>query len=477
MTDSAAAYRAIFERRSPAEVAELARIKRFMECLVGDPKFRAALGECDEDFGAVTRRWGLEVDPNLMLPLFHTGYLRYRHTEEEARWPLSLAWTRYIDEMQAHLADIRAQGDCADVNPAFHAWRQRQMARTDSALGGSASGITHPIVAYELSEGCSVGCWFCGLSADSFKGAWLYTDENAALWRGVLSVMVDLFGTAAQTGFCYWATDPMDNPDYDRFVADHWEITGFLPQTTTAAPLKDIALTRRVLDLFERHRCVTNRFSVLSTPLLRRIHATFTPDELMGVELVPQMKDALSRKAGAGRARESGRVTVDGLEPDQDHSTIACVSGFLVSMPRRTVQMVAPTRASEAWPLGYRVHEEGRFGDAEDFRALISGMVARHGDAGLRPKDIVALRPDITLTPREDGFQLSNAVGRVTVGDGAIGPALADLLAQGSLTAGEIHTRLISQGHDVFRIAGLMETLFSLGVLDDDPASGRLSDA
>ena len=67
--------------------------------------------------------------------------------------------------------------------------------------------------------------------------------ENARLWRAILDHWVDLFGTAAQTGFCYWATDPADNPDYPRFIEDYHAATGNLPQTTTAAPLRDLLVS------------------------------------------------------------------------------------------------------------------------------------------------------------------------------------------------------------------------------------------
>ena len=148
--------------------------------------------------------------------------------------------------------------------------------------------ITHPILAFELSAGCTIGCWFCGVSADRFHGNFAYTAENARLWRAILDHCVDLFGTGAQTGFCYWATDPTDNPDYPRFLADYHAATGNLPQTTTAAPLKNLAFTREILRLSDQHRCVINRFSILTLRILDAVHAAFSAEELMGVELVLQ---------------------------------------------------------------------------------------------------------------------------------------------------------------------------------------------
>ena len=202
--------------------------------------------------------------------------------------------------------------------------------------------ITHPILAFELSAGCSIGCWFCGISADRFRGNFPYTRENATLWRDILDHAVDLFGPGAQSGFCYWGTDPSDNPDYPKFLEDYYAITGLLPQTTTAAPLKDMALTREVMRLGEKHRCVINRFSILNLKMFEAVHAAFSAEELLGVELVMQNRESLIAKARVGRAKErqqklesAGKpASIAGVESEQ--STIACASGFLVNMVART---------------------------------------------------------------------------------------------------------------------------------------------
>nr|WP_244662104.1 radical SAM family RiPP maturation amino acid epimerase [Mesorhizobium huakuii] len=276
-----------------------------MERLVGDMAFRSALSENVDNPRTVTERYGIEVDPMEMLPLWRGSYLNYRFKPECASWPLAVMWDEYMREMLRHRDILRDEGEMSTVNPRFHAWRERQIRRCDGELGGSAPSVTHPVIAFELSEGCTVGCWFCGLSADRFEGYYEYSEEHAELWRGVVGVASEMFGSAARTGFCYWATDPIDNPDYDRFLFDYYQITGALPQTTTAAPLKDQALTRRVLELFKRYRGVTNRFSVLSTNHLNQIHEAFSPEDLMGVELVLQGKEALTAKAfRRARARE-----------------------------------------------------------------------------------------------------------------------------------------------------------------------------
>jgi len=164
--------------------------------------------------------------------------------------------------------------------------------------------------------------------------------------------------TAARSGFCYWASDPADNPDYPRFIEDYALITGALPQTTTAAPLRDLGFTREVLALQSRYPGVGSRFSILSLKMLDDVHAAFSALELIQVGLVLQNRGALVGRAAAGRAlarreRLSAAGRRDDISPvDSDQATIACVSGFLVGMVARTVKLVSPTRACERWPLG-----------------------------------------------------------------------------------------------------------------------------
>lgn len=480
MSSTKDAYSALLNSYSPEQLHVLAHIKRFMERLVTDPKFREGLSENMHDLIGYAEAYGIDVDPNLMLPLFSRDHRQYRHTVEEAQWPLSKMWTEYIDGMLEHRVELRNHGGTAQVNPSFHQWRERQIARGMSELGVSGPSITHPVVAYELSDGCSVGCWFCGISAEKYEGYQPYTEEVAELWRGMLGAMVDRFGEAAQTGFCYWATDPMDNPDYDKFIEDHYHVTGFLPQTTTAAPLKNVDLTRRVMALFDKYRCVTNRFSIVNLKIFNKVHEEFTAEELMGVELVSQNHEAIMTKASAGRARErKQKLRAAGKDDkisigDDDHATIACVSGFLVNLPLRTVRMVSPTRGGDRWPLGYRVYDERKFETAEDFARVIDELIARHCSNELRPDDIVAFRPDLEYVAHDDGFVLKNNTMVHTFRGPDYAAHLGRLIAEGDLPAGQIQAELIAAGGDVFVICEVLQNLFNQGLFDDDPKYGGI---
>ena len=114
-------------------------------------------------------------------------------------------------------------------------------------------------------------------------------------------MLTDIHGLAAGAGFCYWATDPMDNPDYEQFCRVFHETTGKFPQTTTAAAAQGPCASEEALEGIVRERLHVNRFSVLTRKMLDRIHAEYTPEELAYTQLVFQMPDGKLSKSRAGR--------------------------------------------------------------------------------------------------------------------------------------------------------------------------------
>lgn len=481
---SVARFSDTWNRRSEAQLRELAHIKRFLECLVGDPNFRDELTEHVNAPRVVADKHGIDVDPDLMRPLFHAPFMKHRFEHADDRWPLAKRWDIYIKELLASRDALLAVGDTESINPNFHKWRRRQIARVSSELGQGATGIVHPIIAYELSKGCTVGCWFCGISAEKFGGYWPYTSENARLWRGMLEAVVDRFGFAAQTGFCYWATDPTDNPDYVDFIQAHHEVTGVVPQTTTAAPLRNTALTRRILQLFDTHRCIINRFSILSVGQLRRVHAEFTAEELLGVEFVLQNSGALTGKALAGRALERSpdteptsrqpRKSMLPATPKQAEGTIACVSGFLVRPLEHRIQLISPCRANDKWPDGYRIWDEASFSTAKGFGTALDALIDKHMQPSLRGTDRLAFRPDLKFEPTDSGFRLGNDRGAGMAQGAAWISSLGQMIGTGGATVADATGRMLEQRASVFEVTSFLDGLFQGGMLDDDPRHGGI---
>jgi len=467
--------RQMFATRDAGQRHIIARVKRFRERIISDATLRADLLARPQDAQAICDAAGIQADAEAWRSAWDAK--AYHAPDRAERWPEAELFHQWMTDMIAHRDALMALGNAPAADPRFLAWRARQVIRAcgETRLVGSA--ISHPVAAYELASGCSVGCWFCGLAAERLTGHAPYTEQNATMWRGMLGHMVARFGEAAQTGFCYWATDPMDNPEYHRFIADHLEITGFLPQTTTAAPLKDVDQIRRILTLFGEEGCIVNRFSILSLKQLRQVHETFTPDELLGVELVPQMKGSLVTKAAAGRTRDRRRKLEEKSEGssadinviETGQSTIACVTGFLVNMIDRSVKLVSPCKASERWPLGYRVYDEGRFEDAAGYAAEVDRMIATH--MVLSPPDdrIVAFRGDFIIEDQPDGCDLTAGPYLHRLRGTGYLPRMVALIREARHTAAELTGILTAEGMPLFDAAMTLQHLFDEGLLDDEP--------
>lgn len=369
------AIRPVFLSDPPADyVRELALAKRFCERWRGDRAFRENTVEAMQGMG-----------------LEHADV----HALYEAGAPPSRLVRRvwaYHQEKVAWRESLRQKTRL--TSPGLDAWRRRQIQRCAWQLAaGNAEAIVHPPAAFELARGCSVGCWFCGVSAPKLTDLWRATPENLALWRGVLEAVGEVCGPAAGHSFLYWATDPLDNPDYEQFCLVFRELFGSFPQTTTALALRDVERTRALLKLSDSP---VDRFSVLTLKQLLQIHEQFTPEELFRVELVLQNKESIGERSAAGKA-------LSRLNPETAHATtIACVTGFLFKMPDRKVQLVSPCPSSEQWPDGYRVYAEATFADAAELTTILRAWADR--PTRLQLGDVPRFRE--RYEPHENGFRL-----------------------------------------------------------------------
>ena len=443
-----------------------------MECFTGDPEFREAILAEPHRAGALSTARGIGVDVQGLAPMWRDGVRPELTNEAIQGSPLAVKWARWMSDLMEFRALMRLHGAAEDGDPRFRAWRLRRVAQADSELGDARHAIIHSVLALELCDGCSAGCWFCGLSADRLRDVFAYSPDNARLWREVLAEAQQFLGSAVQTGFCYWATDPFDNPDYLRFAQVFHEVVGVLPQTTTALAFKDLDWARELVAAYRDSLCVPPRFSILSTKVLRLVHEHFTPEELLLVELVQQQDGAVVVKAKAGRAataERDGDASVD--IPPHDMGTIACVSGFLVNMPQRSIKLVTPCRASEEWPLGYRVFAEEKFDNAADVRAFMNRCADEQMTDRLAGGDALAFRQGLEYARNDEGFAVATPylTTRYT-GAPFLGP-LGDMIAQGEHTVGDAIGRAMAEGADLFEASGALETLFCAGLLDEAPLS------
>ena len=374
-----------------------AQVKRFRERWMADDVFRAT---ARHQPGEACSSFGLEIDhPERLASLWH---LRDR---THAATPEGEALKATESQARSYLAFCVPDNGAVD---GYVRWRNRQKARCAFAQGYVTAPISlHLPYTVELTNGCSVGCWFCGLSAQRLDGV-LPTDIPA--WEAMLRALRGVFGESAVRGFLYWATDPLDHPDYEAYGEAFARVLGRFPATTTAAPLVDVERTRRLLEISRAGDCPSMRFSVISKRQLNEIHSAFTAEELADVELVPVNRESILGLAQAGHVREKegrmrDRIALEKRKLSNDendeifaHRTIACVSGFLIEPVLGRVRLISPEPCSDRWPDGYAVFDEAHYSTPEEFAEGINGIVERSMGDG--PPARLALQRGVSVEAR-----------------------------------------------------------------------------
>lgn len=443
-------------------------IKRFFECAVGDAEFYAAVQENVAGCGPLLQARGIfGIDPVQLAALFpEVLLLKEVPAAELEDKPQALLWRRYSAATARFREDWRQRVGKTPSNR-FNTWHQRQVNRCHSQLGKETNqAIIHTTIVFELSKGCSMGCPFCGLAADRLQEVFMYTRENAVFWQDILNIAIECLGTTVGGGFCYWATEPSDNPDYLRFLDDFGQATGVFPQTTTAAPLRNLAWTRKLLQFRRKHTTVVDRFSILSTNILRGVHKNFSAEDLLLTSLILQHSDTLSQlMANAGRNRKdfSGSASEESVKTH----TIACLTGYLVNMVERSVRLISPCPPSERWPLGYRVYAEGNFSNAAELGHFIGKTIEKCMPEQVAQDDILAFRQDLEFTLFPEGFQLCSAYHLHKMAGSPHLAQLGRLIAQGNLTSSQVIEEIMVQHKDVFALLSSIQSLFDQGLLED----------
>ena len=353
-----------------AYLHDVAVMKRAAEYWMLDESFRTAY---KEDPSGTLAGYGLDADPAATdLLLLKTTHLPDK-PDPAVPENIPLPFLRYRAFMEEKITMRKLLQDkkCEPENRPFAAWRRRQKNRCRIEVGPAADGMVHAPIVFELTEGCSVGCQFCGLASERLKSVFSYTSDNAGLWRMVLQKTHALIGDAAGWGTCYYAGEPLDNPDYERFLEDYLQEFGTVPQTTTAVATRNIERTRKLLHWGQTAFPHIDRFSILSAGIRDEIFRFFTPEELIRVELLPQFPGAPGNNfINVGRNRDSG---------DESHTgTIACISGFVVNLAEKTVRLTTPCLPDDQCPTGEILSERLLFTDAEDYERLLLHMIDRY---------------------------------------------------------------------------------------------------
>ena len=453
---------------------DVALVKRALECWNIDEEFRIAWHQAPAR-ALADRSIPLPVEAvaPLFVPAQADRFLHHVYQGEDVPdQPMPVRrYCAYLREKLRWRRNHRNQN--RPDHPQMAAWWDRQVARLASQLGSAkADAIVHTPVAFELSKGCSVGCWFCALDSEPLDARiWPGTDDNRRFWRSVLGTTRDVIGEAASNAFCYWATEPLDNPDYELFLRDFHEVLGRYPQTTTALPVKDIERTRRLIRASELHGAPINRFSILSRGVARRVHRAFEPRELIRTELLPQNpgSNPRFRRAKAGRAFSSPQPPRRSSTMTANPTTIACVSGFLINLWERSVQLITPCPVSTAWPKGYEVLATESFDSVAELGTSLEWLIAETMPRFPALHAPVRLRTDMQVASTAgDQLLFSSRHQRFGAQGQPRAEQLAGLLKEGTHSSAAIaETREQTAGVSCEQTLSLIHTLFERGALEE----------
>ena len=439
-------------------------IKRFEERWHADRKLRAAYAESPRRVcGAV----GLRVDPEIVRPLWDPA----AGERSEAAVPPVLA--RYLEFASRRLRRFRDDIAAVPADPRFAGWRQRQIYRHNLETPVLFNLNPHIPASFELSRGCSVGCWFCYLSPPKLEDVFRYTPETARLWRGILEVVRDIAGPSARMSICYAGTDPFDNPDYERFAEDFAAVIGEPPYTSTAIPMRDIERTRRLIAVSPLDRL---RFSVLSLGMLSKIHAAFSPEEMLPVIVGLRNEGSMEARfiQFAGRARENVTRYRKFRAEEPLINTPSCETGLKFNLVERTIKLASPCAPSERWPLGYRVYDQARFETSADVRRIVEDMIDRHMARTASELPVLRFQSCLRFEPMNAGFALVGPYLRQRFEAAPERPFMArlgELIQSGQYSAERAIARLREEyGTTRAAMEAALDELFRLGVLDEGSA-------
>jgi len=258
---------------------------------------------------------------------------------------------------------------CNPADDKVSKWRLRQMKRCNGAIGGANLSLIHSLFCFEIACGCSVGCDFCGLGAKKLTSLFRYNDENAKLFKEVMTVVKNRFGTAGAMGMLYYATEALDNPDYEKFEKDYYEIFGIIPQITTAVATRNIERTKKLVEELNHKPGLLHRFSVLNQEMAVEIFESFSPSELLKVELIPQYEEA----PGFAGFVKSGHA--DDADSNMNPGTISAIDGFCVNFCEKSVYLFTPVKSDNDNPNGIHIFEKVFFGDGSDFEQKLQYLI------------------------------------------------------------------------------------------------------
>lgn len=356
------------KEKDSVQMKNVAHLKRAVEYYLYDPDFRKKF---DNDADDTLKNYAIEASAKDVEILVNARAAKEISSNPE-KIPLAV-WQYYsffAEKLQWR--DNSQLVRCVPENTAFKKWRQRQVNRSWGEFNGENSSFIHVPLVFELSLGCSVGCPFCALSSEQLQKIFRATEDNIELWKAILEISKEIIGSAAGEGVCYFATEPLDNPDYEVFSGLFRKILGRTPQITTAVAMRNPERTRNLILDSLNGPPIIHRFSILNLQTFRDICNSFTPEELLYVELLARFEESLTYDiTKAGRSFDENALSLT----DRVANTISCASGFIVNMAEQSIRLTTPCSADKEHPTGEIIFPKVYFSDADDFRNKILQII------------------------------------------------------------------------------------------------------
>lgn len=466
--------------------AEYAECKRLMEWYCADPEFRE---NAVDGIRKHLSENGIALEPEMVLEGIQLILAGRCATEEGERNPFAREKAER-DRLVSEYLQMRMGPEQYAARPIWqYAEVVRNRCRMENREVRRHDNIYYFPLAFEVSSGCKVQCPFCGFRAKPWSENYAYTEEHRALWREILLISKEVIGNVAGEAPCYFATEPMDNPDYEQFLGDMREIFGHAPQTTSAAAQRDPERTRRFLRFLgeeELRERGTYRISVTSLAHFRQLMRTFTPEELEYVELLANNPESVNRYSCSGRAaanqehlresrnrksrnreRQNGEGQIPGGQIREEkflRYSIDCVAGVRVNLVEGTMMFLEPELPDEMYPLGYRVRETVTFSDAESYRAGLIHLFRSYAFDSLPLWHPVQLGRNVQMEERQgDILLLGDEIGYRMDAQ----PILKDIMEsfrEGAIP-GELLQALNAEKSGKKRILELLRDLYERGYL------------
>lgn len=237
------------------------------------------------------------------------------------------------------------------VHAGWDVWRQKQITRyqnEDPSPRGMQ--ITHIPFAIELTQGCSGGCSFCGLSAPQLSDKGSDAKDLRAAFERLLKELHKHSGALGEYGVLYWASDPLDHRQYETYAELFAKEFGVWPGTTTALAETQLERVKQIIHSDAMERPWGLRCSMRSASAYRQLCQGLAVNERALLRLLPQYRQSGSVQALAGRAYQPEASDLQ----LQAGGSIACMSGLLISLPQNEISLITPCRAEPLNRNGYR---------------------------------------------------------------------------------------------------------------------------